>query len=75
MTLKIPLKNQSFQACLRVPGMLLELPGPVLSQMLQDEAMLTAAVEKALRALQLEQEPRYRNGQEVATPDLLNPSS
>lgn len=43
--------------------MLLELPGPVLTQMLQDDAMLTAAVEKALRALQVEQEPRYRNGQ------------
>ncbi|XP_018517899.1 uncharacterized protein LOC108874030 [Lates calcarifer] len=41
----------------KLTGMLLELPGPVLSQMLQDEAMLTAAVEKALRALQLEQEP------------------
>nr|XP_046230546.1 uncharacterized protein LOC124051325 isoform X2 [Scatophagus argus] len=37
-------------------GMLLELPGPVLRQMLQDEAMLTAAVEKALRALQPAQE-------------------
>uniref|UniRef100_A0A3B4FAB9 Uncharacterized LOC102204442 n=1 Tax=Pundamilia nyererei TaxID=303518 RepID=A0A3B4FAB9_9CICH len=33
--------------------MLLELPGPVLTQMLQDDAMLTAAVEKALRALQV----------------------
>ncbi|XP_023258435.1 uncharacterized protein LOC111652410 [Seriola lalandi dorsalis] len=41
----------------KLTGMLLELPGPVLSQMLQDEAMLTAAVEKALRALQLSQEP------------------
>lgn len=40
--------------------MLLELPGSVLSQMLQDEAMLTAAVDKAVRALQLAQEPRYR---------------
>ncbi|XP_017263016.1 uncharacterized protein LOC108230899 [Kryptolebias marmoratus] len=37
----------------KLTGMLLELPAPVLSQMLQDEAMLTAAVEKALRALQL----------------------
>lgn len=46
-----------------VTGMLLELPGPVLIQMLQDDAMLTAAVEKALRALQVAQEPRYRNGQ------------
>ncbi|XP_040013908.1 uncharacterized protein LOC120806628 isoform X1 [Xiphias gladius] len=41
----------------KLTGMLLELPVPVLSQMLQDEAMLTAAVEKALRALQLAQEP------------------
>ncbi|PWA26661.1 hypothetical protein CCH79_00001054 [Gambusia affinis] len=37
----------------KLTGMLLELPADVLSQMLQDEAMLTAAVEKALRALQL----------------------
>ncbi|XP_035523327.1 uncharacterized protein LOC118332251 [Morone saxatilis] len=41
----------------KLTGMLLELPGPVLSQMLQDEATLSAAVEKALRALQLAQEP------------------
>ncbi|KAI3362196.1 hypothetical protein L3Q82_012516 [Scortum barcoo] len=41
----------------KLTGMLLELPGPVLSQMLQDEATLTAAVEKALRALQLAREP------------------
>ncbi|KAG8010563.1 hypothetical protein GBF38_009678 [Nibea albiflora] len=41
----------------KLTGMLLELPGPVLSQMLQDEATLTAAVEKALRALQLAQGP------------------
>lgn len=39
--------------------MLLELPAAVLSQMLQDEAMLTAAVEKALRALQLAPKARY----------------
>ncbi|XP_046901865.1 uncharacterized protein LOC124484803 isoform X2 [Hypomesus transpacificus] len=39
----------------KLTGMLLELPGPVLSQMLQDEAMLTEALEKALRALQLPQ--------------------
>lgn len=32
---------------------------PVLSQMLQDEASLTTAVEKALRALQGDQESRY----------------
>ncbi|XP_040914383.1 uncharacterized protein LOC121195169 [Toxotes jaculatrix] len=46
------------EAAGKLTGMLLELPGPVLRQMLQDEAMLTAAVEKALRALQLPQEPR-----------------
>lgn len=62
--------NQTPQVRLRVPGMLLELPVPVLSQMLQDEAMMTAAVEKALRALQLAQEPRYGSGQEVATPTI-----
>ncbi|XP_037547805.1 uncharacterized protein LOC119424406 [Nematolebias whitei] len=38
----------------KLTGMLLELPLPVLSQMLQDETMLTAAVDKAVRALQLE---------------------
>ncbi|XP_053196221.1 uncharacterized protein LOC128380435 [Scomber japonicus] len=41
----------------KLTGMLLELPGPVLSQVLQDEAMLTTAIEKALRALQVAQEP------------------
>ncbi|XP_041825086.1 uncharacterized protein LOC121629529 [Melanotaenia boesemani] len=40
----------------KLTGMLLELPASVLSQMLQNESMLTAAVEKALRALQLSQE-------------------
>lgn len=40
----------------KLTGMLLELPGPVLRQLLQDEAKLTAAVEKALRALQLAEE-------------------
>lgn len=40
----------------KITGMLLELPVPVLSQMLQDEASLTAAVEKALWALQGAQE-------------------
>lgn len=40
--------------------MLLELPGPALSQMLQDEALLAEALEKALRALEDKQlEPRY----------------
>lgn len=41
------------ESAAKLTGMLLELPAAVLSQMLQDEAMLTAAVEKALRALQL----------------------
>ncbi|XP_015236920.1 uncharacterized protein LOC119776577 [Cyprinodon tularosa] len=36
----------------KLTGMLLELPKAVLSQMLQDEAILTAALEKALKALQ-----------------------
>uniref|UniRef100_H2LK96 PABC domain-containing protein n=1 Tax=Oryzias latipes TaxID=8090 RepID=H2LK96_ORYLA len=36
--------------------MLLELPASVLTNMLQDEALLTAAVEKARRALQLVQD-------------------
>ncbi|KAM4719655.1 uncharacterized protein FYW61_015382 [Anableps anableps] len=40
------------ESAAKLTGMLLELPAAVLSQMLQDEAMLTAAVEKALRALQ-----------------------
>lgn len=51
-----------------VLGMLLELPAAVLSQMLQDEAMLTTAVEKALRALQLEPKSRYKqSGGEQST--------
>lgn len=45
----------SYTLCL---GMLLELPFAVVSQMLQDEAMLTAAVDKALGALQEAKEPR-----------------
>lgn len=32
-------------------GMLLELPGAVISQMLQDEALLNKALERALTAL------------------------
>ncbi|KAM9820944.1 uncharacterized protein ACB057_001581 [Neosynchiropus ocellatus] len=36
----------------KLTGMLLELPGPTLHQMLRDEDMLTSAVEKAVRALQ-----------------------
>ncbi|XP_068191830.1 uncharacterized protein [Antennarius striatus] len=42
----------------KLTGMLLELPVPVLAQMVRDEAMLTAALEKALGALELDQEPR-----------------
>ncbi|KAF6729147.1 Polyadenylate-binding protein [Oryzias melastigma] len=41
----------------KLTGMLLELPASVLTKMLQDEALLTAAVEKAHTALQLVQEP------------------
>ncbi|XP_040053772.2 uncharacterized protein LOC120831921 [Gasterosteus aculeatus] len=41
----------------KLTGMLLELPAPVLRQMVQDKATLSAGVEKALRALQLAQEP------------------
>ncbi|XP_061555395.1 polyadenylate-binding protein 4 [Phycodurus eques] len=43
----------------KLTGMLLELPVPVLIRMLQDEAMLALAVEKAVRALQgdMHQEP------------------
>ncbi|XP_051906864.1 uncharacterized protein LOC127591084 isoform X1 [Hippocampus zosterae] len=37
----------------KLTGMLLELPAPVLSKMLQDEAMLATAVEKAVEALQI----------------------
>nr|XP_057904656.1 uncharacterized protein LOC131102952 [Doryrhamphus excisus] len=40
----------------KLTGMLLELPGHVLGQILQDEVMLTAAVDKAVRALQVDQE-------------------
>ncbi|XP_020777564.1 E3 ubiquitin-protein ligase hyd [Boleophthalmus pectinirostris] len=36
----------------KLTGMLLELPFAVLVQLLQDEAMLTAAVDKAFKALQ-----------------------
>ncbi|KAK2827509.1 hypothetical protein Q7C36_018435 [Tachysurus vachellii] len=35
----------------KLTGMLLELPGAVISQMLQDEALLTKALERALAAL------------------------
>lgn len=36
----------------KITGMLLELPCAVLGQMLHDDAMLTAAIDKALQALQ-----------------------
>lgn len=72
VTFKWQHKKPSFQARLYVPGMLLELPVPALSQMLQDEATLTTAVEKALRALHLPPQSRYSNEQGgVARPDLL----
>ncbi|XP_054613210.1 uncharacterized protein LOC129170062 isoform X2 [Dunckerocampus dactyliophorus] len=45
----------------KLTGMLLELPGPVLSQILQDDTMLTAAVDKAVRALQVDQEEPSKN--------------
>ncbi|XP_061657866.1 uncharacterized protein LOC133491035 [Syngnathoides biaculeatus] len=38
----------------KLTGMLLELPVPVLRRMLQDEAMLATAVEKAVAALQVD---------------------
>ncbi|XP_068609441.1 uncharacterized protein [Brachionichthys hirsutus] len=41
----------------KLTGMLLELPVPVLSRMVRDENMLTAALEKALGALEMDQEP------------------
>lgn len=41
--------------------MLLELPVPVITRILQDEAVLTAAVDKALGALQVAQESRFCN--------------
>ncbi|KAL0965915.1 hypothetical protein UPYG_G00287800 [Umbra pygmaea] len=39
----------------KLTGMLLELPVPVLTQMQQDETMLSEALEKALRALKVPQ--------------------
>ncbi|KAG7272791.1 hypothetical protein CRUP_017845 [Coryphaenoides rupestris] len=49
----------------KLTGMLLELPGPALSQMLQDEALLAEALEKALRALEDKQlEPSKTNTQD-----------
>uniref|UniRef100_A0A8C5AU50 Uncharacterized LOC115531911 n=1 Tax=Gadus morhua TaxID=8049 RepID=A0A8C5AU50_GADMO len=41
-------------------GMLLELPGPALSQMLEDEALLAGALEKALSALDKQLVPSKR---------------
>lgn len=62
--------NVTFQSvffvCLFCPntcvlGMLLELPVPVITRILQDEAVLTAAVDKAFGALQVAQESRFCN--------------
>ncbi|CAN9504558.1 unnamed protein product [Ophioblennius macclurei] len=48
-----PLIHQKHQEnAAKLTGMLLELPGPILTQMLQDEALLSEALEKALQALQ-----------------------
>lgn len=44
----------------KITGMLLELPYTVLVQLLQDEAMLTVAVDKAVKALQEAKEPRIK---------------
>lgn len=41
----------------KITGMLLELPCTVLVQLLQDESMLTVAVDKAVKALQEAKEP------------------
>lgn len=41
----------------KLTGMLLELPCSVLVQLLQDESMLTSAVDKAVKALQEAKEP------------------
>ncbi|XP_077593126.1 uncharacterized protein LOC144210365 [Stigmatopora nigra] len=38
----------------KLTGMLLELPTPVLSRMLQDEVLLAAAVEKAVKTLEVD---------------------
>lgn len=53
-------KRKANETCHCVTGMLLELPVPVVRQMLKDEATLTTAVEKALRALQGAQESNSR---------------
>ncbi|XP_056433993.1 uncharacterized protein LOC130372189 isoform X1 [Gadus chalcogrammus] len=47
-----------------VDGMLLELPGPALSQMLEDEALLAGALEKALSALDKQLVPSNYNDEE-----------
>ncbi|TSK72007.1 Polyadenylate-binding protein [Bagarius yarrelli] len=48
----------------KLTGMLLELPGDVIIQMLQDEALLTKALERALAALQPETSSSRRQSQE-----------
>lgn len=60
------------ESAAKLTGMLLELPAAVLSQMLQDEAMLTAAVEKALRALQLA--PKYSEVEHTDEDDVSESS-
>lgn len=48
------------QDAAKLTGMLLELPGAVLDQMLQDEALLCEALEKAARALRPAGDPGER---------------
>lgn len=49
--------NKHQEQAAKLTGMLLELPGPLLDQILQDEVLLSEALEKAVRALQLAEEP------------------
>ncbi|KAM9306351.1 uncharacterized protein KZ484_026828 isoform 2-T2 [Pholidichthys leucotaenia] len=51
--------------------MLLELPVPVLHQVLHEEATLTTAVEKAVRALHLAQEPSQEEDDVSVSSDFL----
>uniref|UniRef100_A0AAV2IVC1 PABC domain-containing protein n=1 Tax=Knipowitschia caucasica TaxID=637954 RepID=A0AAV2IVC1_KNICA len=60
--------NQHKDNAGKLTGMLLELPSAVLVQLLQDEAMLTAAVDKAYKALQEStDEPRLTTAEDVST--------
>ncbi|XP_066569170.1 uncharacterized protein LOC136758571 [Amia ocellicauda] len=59
----------------KLTGMLLELPIPVIEQMLQDEGMLSEGVEKALRALEApadagKTEPQVEDGISASTDSL-----